>query len=186
MVRPCAKYARLNCEHRQKNIRRQNAVGYFLCRLAHIRAARSIFGFGSVTGRQGAMQLRAPTKNTNCKNAVGYFLCRLAHIRAVRSIFWARFYAVTKYKRAITALPKATFHACAMRKHFTRRSNDRRISCLRDSADISPPGQRARLARSDLGLGLFTVKRQRLTRRGIAFSCRRQRYCFTTNTRLCG
>ena len=80
----------------------------------------------------------------------------------------------------------ATFHACAMRKHFTRRSNDRRISCLRDSADISPPGQLARLARSDFGLGLFTVKWQRLTRRGIAFSWRRQRYCFTTNTRLCG
>ena len=49
------------------------------------------------------------------------------------------------------------------------------ISRLRDSADISPPGQLARLARSDLGLGLFTVKRQRLTRRGIALSCRRKR-----------
>ena len=41
-------------------------------------------------------------------------------------------------QRASVTLPRATFHACAMRKHFTRRSNDRRISRLRDSAYISP------------------------------------------------
>ena len=46
-------------------------------------------------------------------------------------------------------------------KHFTRRSNDRRISCLRDSADISPPGQLARLARSILGLVLCRNKHKR-------------------------
>ena len=60
------------------------------------------------------------------------------------SCLLAWFYAVTRIsarcQRASITLPRATFHACAMRKHFTRRSNDRRISCLRDSADISPPG----------------------------------------------
>ena len=169
-----------------------------------------------MTGRQGVLQQRAPTKNPDSKTPsdifyVGLLTCarrgliwglvrrqageeqfdhRLVRIRAACSIFWAWFYAVTSIsapsQRASSALPKSTFHACAMRKHFTRRSFDRSISCLRDSADISPPGQLARLARSDLGLGLFTVKRQRLTRRGIAFSWRRPRYCFTTNTRLCG
>ena len=38
MVRPCAKYARLNCEHRQK-FRRQNAVGYFMSACSHTRGA---------------------------------------------------------------------------------------------------------------------------------------------------
>ena len=43
MVRPCAKYARLNCEHRQK-IPTAKSCRIFLCRLVQMRAARSVFG----------------------------------------------------------------------------------------------------------------------------------------------
>ena len=97
MVRPCAKYARLNCEHRQTN-RRKTSAG-FLSACSPARCA---------------------------------------------VYFWAWFYVITSIstpsRRASVTLPRATFHACAMRKHFTRRSNGRRISRLRDSADISPPG----------------------------------------------
>ena len=48
------------------------------------RLARSFFRLGSMTSRQGALQLRAPTKNIRRQNAVGYFLCRLVRIRAAR------------------------------------------------------------------------------------------------------
>ena len=61
-----------------KNIRQQKAVGYFLCRLAHIRAARSNLGLGSSTGRRGAVR----------SSACPHPAC------AVR--FWAWFYAVIR------------------------------------------------------------------------------------------
>ena len=71
----------------------------------------------------------------------------------------AWFYAVTRIsarcQRASITLPRATFHACATRKHFTRRSNDRRISCLRDSADISPPGAACPACPHPSPLGLY-------------------------------
>ena len=85
----------------------------------------------------------APTKNTDGKTPSDIFMSACPHPSPLGCLL-AWFYAVSRIsarcQRASITLPRATFHACATRKHFTRRSNDRRISCLRDSADISPPG----------------------------------------------
>ena len=104
-----------------------------------------------MTGRQGVLQLRAPTKNPDSKTPsdifyVGLLTCarrgliwglvrrqageeqfnhRLVRIRAARSNL-GLFLCRNKYKRAITA-----------RFHNVAKGN---ISRLRDSADISPPG----------------------------------------------
>ena len=84
---------------------------------------------------------------------VGLVLCRNEDKRSMT----ARFHNVAEGN--ISRLRDAQAHACATRKHFTRRSNDRRISCLRDSADISPPG--AHKHREDLRFrrvcGVFVI-----------------------------
>ena len=74
--------------------------------------------------------------------------CLLAWFSAVSRIS-------ARCQRASITLPRATFHACATRKHFTRRSNERRISCLRDSADISPPGAACPACPHPSPLGLY-------------------------------
>ena len=101
MTRPCAKYARLNCEHRQK-IPTAKRRRIFLCRLVHIHAARSIFGLGSTTGRQGAMKLRAPKKIPTAKTPSDIFYVGLLTY-AWRGLIWGLVYVVTKYKRAVIA-----------------------------------------------------------------------------------
>ena len=99
---------------------------------------------GSPLRKIRSPQLRAPTKNSDGKTPSDIFMSACPHTRGA-VYFWACFYAVTSIsapsQRASITLPRATFHACAMRKHFTRRSNDRRISCLRDSADIFAAGR---------------------------------------------
>ena len=67
MVRPCAKYARLNCEHRQTN-RRKTSAG-FLSACSPARCA--VFFWGSVQRQAGKEQ----------------FDCRFVHIRVARSNF---------------------------------------------------------------------------------------------------
>ena len=178
MVRPCAKYARLNCEHRQK-FRRQNAVGYFMSACPHTRGAVLIYLLVTSTGRrarvgarlipQRVLTLHARRANSS-RNSVlktashrqttptarrrRYFLPACPH-PACAVYFWAWFYVAT----SISAIEK--------RFRNVAKGN---ISRLRDaqafhaavkrppyftfarSADISPPGQLAPLVRSDLGL----------------------------------
>ena len=55
-----------------------------------MRAARSVFGLGTLTGRQGAIRLLRTDKQTAAKNAVVF--CQLALTPLARSIFWAWFY----------------------------------------------------------------------------------------------
>ena len=111
-----------------KKFRRQNAVGYF-CRLVLTPRPWAYMGLVVVV-IMIATHRHIVFWTQSCSPLLGFLLT------------W--FYAVTRIsarcQRASITLPRATFHACATRKHFTRRSNDRRISCLRDSADISPPG----------------------------------------------
>ncbi len=102
--------------------------------------------------------MRAPTKNSDGKTPSDIFMSACPHPSPLGCLL-AWFSAVSRIsarcQRASITLPRATFHACATRKHFTRRSNDRRISCLCDSADISPPGAACPACPHPSPLGLY-------------------------------
>ena len=152
MVRPCAKYARQNCCAPTKNTDGKTPSDIFMSACPH----PSTLGF-CVLGCGSNNESCAPTNKRQQK------CCRIFRTHSCSpplGCLLAWFYAVSRIsarcQRASITLPRATFHACATRKHFTRRSNDRRISCLRDSADISPPGAACPVVLA-LGLILFKI-----------------------------
>ena len=101
MVRPCAKYARLNCEHRQKNTDGKTPSDIFYVGLSTCARCGRLSAW-LVDGQARSIATASTEKNTNCKNAVGYFYVGLLTY-ARRGLIWGLVYAVTKYKRAMTA-----------------------------------------------------------------------------------
>ena len=104
-----------------KKSRRQNAAGYFLCRLAHRCAARSNLGLGSSTGRRGAVRSSACPHTRSVVYFLGLVLCRNKYKCAVI----ARFHNVAKGN--ISRLRDAqAFHAAVKRPPYFTVARQRR------------------------------------------------------------
>ena len=100
MTRPCAKYARLNCEHRQKNSDGKTPSDIFYVGLPTY--ARCGLFLGLVRRRAGKEHCNCEHRQTNdskncCRLFVGLLTCPL------RGLFFGSVLCRNKHKRAMTA-----------------------------------------------------------------------------------